>query len=110
MKQKYMTTNKHEKLLNLIRTTFGKFGSQVNSKVVTLVDGQWWIDGSFMNPLLLFAVVNKNGGDWEWLDLSSGRWSGVVSQQCLTQNEALANRIAIMYQAHVEKYSLVHNP
>lgn len=110
MKQKHMTANKHEKLLNSIRKELGKLGSPIDGKVITLVDDQWRIDGSFMNPLSLFAVVNKNGGDWEWLDLLSGRWSGVVNQQCLTQNQSLAGRIAIMYQADVEKYSLVHNP
>lgn len=101
-------TKKQEQLLNEIRAEFGTFNVDNASDVITSVDSRWFVNGRAMSPLSLFAVVKKHGGgDWEWLDFSTGRWSGVVSQHCVTQSEGFALRLAKVYRASVERYSLV---
>lgn len=100
-------TKKQEQLLNEIRAEFGTFNVDNASAVITYVDARWFVNGRALKPLGLFAVVNKKGADWEWLDLATGRWSGAVSQHCLTQSQGFAMRLAEVFRADVEEYSLV---
>lgn len=73
-------------------------------------NGHWLDRGVFMCPLTLWAVVDKSRGEWFWFDFACGRWSAVLSQNTVTQNERFAKRVADSYSAHVETYSLVKHP
>lgn len=76
-----------------------------------MTNGYWLRDGTFFNPLELYAVVSPGGpdGELDFFDFLAGRWAGVLSPATVTCNRSFADGVATRNHARVRVYSLIAN-